>query len=60
MKPSSSIPNEKEQNDNIAILDIEFFPSIESVFLTDLDKCKELIFPICTIRLGSLKKRVGK
>jgi len=53
MKPSSSIPNEKEQNDNIAILDIEFFPSIESVFLTDLDKCKELIFPICTIRLGS-------
>jgi hypothetical protein len=38
---------------------IEVFPNIESVFDSDIDKCKEVFFPVCSIRLGDIKKQWG-
>lgn len=41
-------------NDNI-----EVFPEIESVFDTDHEECKEVFFPVCSIRLGDIKDEWG-
>ena len=38
---------------------IEIFPSIESVFDSELDKCNEVFFPVCSIRLGDIRKEWG-
>ena len=38
---------------------IEIFPSIKSVFDSELDKCNEVFFPVCSIRLGDIRKEWG-
>lgn len=38
---------------------IEVFPTIDSVFDTELEKCKEVFFPVCSIRLGDIRKEWG-
>lgn len=38
------------------IEDIILFPSFGSVFQSDRDKCEKVLFAICTIDLGSIKK----
>lgn len=38
---------------------IEVFPTIESVFDSQLEKCREVFFPVCSIRLGDIRKEWG-
>ncbi len=38
---------------------IDLFPEIDSVFETNIDKAREVFFPICSIRLGVINKNWG-
>ncbi|MCG8330542.1 MAG: hypothetical protein MI974_22795 [Chitinophagales bacterium] len=38
---------------------IEIFPNIESVFERDLDKYREVLFPVCSIKLRGIKEEWG-
>ena len=38
---------------------IEPFPEIESVFDSDLENCKKVFFPVCSIRLGGINVKWG-
>ena len=38
---------------------IEPFPEIESVFDTDIENCKKVFFPVCSIRLGGINAKWG-
>lgn len=38
---------------------VDIFPEISAVFSDNLDKCKEVFFPVCSIRLGDVNKEWG-
>lgn len=39
--------------------EIHIFPEIEEVFETDLDKCREFFFPVCSIALSDINEAWG-
>ena len=39
--------------------DIELFPDIDSVFESELEHCRRVFFPVCSIRLGCIRKEWG-
>ena len=57
---TSFMSNEQNNMSNTSNKDIVLYPSIESVFASDLDKCQEVFFPICTIDLGAIKEEWKK
>ena len=38
---------------------IDLFPEAESVFNSNIDKCKIVFFPVCSIRLGGVNRNWG-
>jgi hypothetical protein len=38
---------------------IEAFPDIEAVFTSDIEDCRKVFFPVCSIRLGAIKAEWG-
>ncbi len=40
-------------------IEIDLFPEIKSVFNSNIQSCKKVFFPVCSIRLGDIKEKWG-